>query len=353
MPIASLPVYISCMQVSSFALDLTPLDGCLVAACCWRQGPCQACDLAALSLHGSCLPGQYTFLYSATSLDGSSTASEVRTVVVYKSTSVNFQLDVATQYTTSAAAAAAAGSIAGGNATSVGEAVAVVLGALGPTASDVHSSDVRLEGVTSGPHVSGNFSVTVTVTVSFFEPDGVHSWQVQQAAAAWSGRRRHLLASLSGGSTARHADVCEWNLHGSDTCSAAVPPSDAVDNTTTQPAALEGVSKSAAADTLQAEQMARAAHRRVVAAVSGIQGTQGLVVATRGRRLLASNATTAAAAAAAAASSAGASGVSSSQGQPTDEIGVSVRGTAVHHFGPILRRIGVMRRPWCYRCNLM
>jgi hypothetical protein len=281
------------------------------------------------------LPGQYTFQYTATSLDGSSTASAVRTVVVYKSTSVTFQLAVATQYTTSGEAAAAAASIVAGNATSVGEAVAVVLGALGPAASDVDRSDVQIEGATSGPHPSGNFSVTVTVTVNFFEPDGVHSWQVQQAAASWTGRRRQLLAS-SGRRDASYPGICEWRLDGSTMCSAGVDQSAAVGMATALPAALpvEGgdTLAKASADTLQAAEMAAAAaaaavgaaHGRVIAAVPSLQGTLAheVLAATRGRRLLASNANAAAAAAAAAASGAGASGVSSSQGQATDEIGV-------------------------------
>lgn len=302
---------------------------------CWRQGPCLACDLSALSLQGSCLPGRYSFLYTATSLDGSSTATAVRTVVVYRSTSINFQLDVATEYTTNAAAAAAAASIVAGNASSVEEAVAVVLSTLGPAASDVHSSDVLVEGATSGPHPSGNFSVTVNVTVSFYEPDGVHSWQVQQAAAAWTLQRRQLLGS-PGGNTASHTGVCKWKLHGSNTCSAAAAERGAADSGIAQPAALEGVTKPAAGATLQAGEWAttamQAAHRQVVAAVSGLQEVhpKRLFAATRGRQLLASNATSAAAAAAAAASCAGASGVSTPQGQPTDEIGVSFQAALVH-----------------------
>jgi hypothetical protein len=161
---------------------------------------------------GACLPGQYSFQYSVSTTDGSSSVTLTRSVVVYQVATVNFWLPVSTSYDNSTAAAAAAAVITARNGTSVADAAAAVAVSLVAAGVSVVDSDVVIHGADIQTETFWNYTVIVNATVYFYTPEGVHYADVAAANSALGisggSRRRQLL--VSGAMPSPSDEVCLW-----------------------------------------------------------------------------------------------------------------------------------------------
>lgn len=313
-----------------------------------------ACDIGVLSSQGSCLPGRYTFLYTVTTPDGSSTLRITRDVVVYTVASVNFNLTVASSLDDDASAALASGIVAGDAAPSA-TAAAAVMNALGAAGNGIQDADLVLHEAVPVMLFAWNYSVVVNASVYFFDPPGVHrvdvlTWSPDGSGGVGPAGRRLLTAHgvTSGRPLPQQqpkqttpTDTCAWQLPHDTQCAAggevapvsgppAAPPLPASRAAGSPPASQAPPAAellSPAEEWVQAAHAASKEQRGVLEALSAVlRHSSALSLRQRsrvGRQLLSDGASNNSAAAAAALSGSGGSGVSSqSQGQP-DEMAVS------------------------------
>eukprot|EP00879_Flechtneria_rotunda_P033240 GHRR01036794.1.p1 GENE.GHRR01036794.1~~GHRR01036794.1.p1 ORF type:complete len:1082 (+),score=385.26 GHRR01036794.1:389-3247(+) len=183
-------------QAGTASVDLTPYI--TVTQACETTGDnqaCTACNLEALSVSGSCLPGKYILTYSVTNDDGITVTAE-HTLIVYRAGSISASFVACKDLTSQQSASSLAANLLHTSSQPYADLVAMLKANFGDVGAQLEASDVVVTKAQSVQVAASNYSVVVNATIYVYMPAGLHKKDVASAAQPVldSGGRRHLLA---------------------------------------------------------------------------------------------------------------------------------------------------------------
>lgn len=202
---------------------------------------CPACDLAALSASGNCMPGSYTVTYSVTNSDGA-TASADRQVAVYQAASISAAFTLYKDVANTTAAQQIASGLLNSTSQEFADGVNLVLNALpADVATALEPTDVTFHTANVTQQAVNGYSVDVTVSIYVYSPSGVHKKDLDSFDAAVAAAAAAANTTTGSSTTARRRLLQTGRAAGSSKPLAVLhsaPPAPAVDGSASQELAL-------------------------------------------------------------------------------------------------------------------